>query len=145
MVISGNVLPERFVRAIKNESLERKVGSWQLKKNYDSFGNELETELDQVWSTYQEILEANLELPKHFHNDGVYGQQSEYKDEPGFIEDIVDFTHIVEFSISGDGTPFCFDFRHDEEKPEIIWWDDVYWRKISGSFEDFISLFAGIS
>jgi hypothetical protein len=38
------------------------------------------------------------------------------------------FSEIICFGMSGDGTPFCFDFRSNTHQPSIIWWDDIYWR-----------------
>ena len=55
--------------------------------------------------------------------------------------DIVDFSQIVCFAIAGGGEPFCFDFRESPNPPSVIWWDDVFWRKVSPEFEAFLQLF----
>lgn len=81
------------------------------------------------------------ELPKHFAPDGFYGEPSVEADAPGYIPDIVDFSKIVCFGISGDGAPFCFDFRDNESNPSVIWWDDVYWRRVAPDFASFLELF----
>ena len=141
MLINGNSLPSSFVKATEEKVLDRDVGSWHLKESLDFFGNKLETELGQIHASEQEILKNTTDLIDSYRPDGIYGSDSEYKDEPGFIEDIIDFTDIVTFAISSDGAPFCFDYRKNKADPEIIWWDDVYWRKISNSYDDFIALF----
>ncbi|MBL8019919.1 MAG: SMI1/KNR4 family protein [Leptospirales bacterium] len=58
------------------------------------------------------------------------------------IPDIVDFTHIVCFGTSGDGAPFCLDYRQDSSKPSVLWWDDIYWRRIAPDVDSFLELFA---
>ncbi|MGD9171788.1 MAG: SMI1/KNR4 family protein [Candidatus Thiodiazotropha sp.] len=141
MKINGFWLPYSFVSALKSNALSRTCGSWNLKTNSDAFGHYLETEIGEVWATEEKIRERTLNLPVSFKVDGCYGKQSEYFNEPGFIDDITDFSNIVEFAISGDGASFCFDYRSNISNPEVIWWDDVYWRKISNSYDEFISLF----
>lgn len=141
MKINGFLLPQSFVYALEEKALSRTCGSWKLKENLDTFGNHLETEIGEVWTTEEKIRERTLNLSDNFKEDGCYGEESEYFNEPGYIEDITDFTKIVEFAISGDGSSFCFDYRNSINNPEIIWWDDVYWRKISNSYDEFISLF----
>ena len=141
MLINGHKLPESFVRAIDQKTLYRKVGCWELKDNLDSFGNKLETDLGQIYSTEEEILKETTDLKNGFGPSDYYGGDSEYSGEPGFIDDIVNFTDIVTFAMSADGAPFCFDFRNNKESPEVIWWDDVYWRKVSDNYDEFISLF----
>ena len=61
--------------------------------------------------------------------------------EPGFISYITDFSEIVCFGMDGSGAYFCFDFREDKNKPSVIWWSDVYWRRIAPDFEAFVRLF----
>lgn len=141
MQINGHSLPESFVAAVKSRGLCRKVGSWALKDSVDSFGNKFEAELGRVFSSEEEISLETAKLNKFFQSDGCYGEESEYSEEPGFIRDITDFSDIVAFAISGDGAPFCFDYRNDMNQPEIIWWDDVYWRKVSDDYDEFIALF----
>ncbi len=141
MIVNGHTLPKLFVSSIENKTFVRKVGSWGLIENRDSFGNKLETELGQIWQSEKEILKETMNLENGFMPDGIYGEESEYAEEPGYIEDIIDFKDIVNFAISGDGAPFCFDYRLSKVNPEMIWWDDVYWRKISNSYDKFISLF----
>ena len=141
MEVNGNKLPNAFIEGINDNIFSREVGSWLLKEEVDSYGNQLETELGKVFDNLKKIMDETSNLNKDFTPDGVYGSESEWKKEPGFIDDITDFTKIVTFAIDGGGSPFCFDFRGSEESPKIIWWADCYWREISPNFEEFISLF----
>ena len=141
MTINGHPIPDSFVAAIGDKSLHRPVGCWELKEEVDSFGNRLATDLGEVWLSEEQLVKETHELPIGFEADGFYGEEAEYSDEPGFIEDILDFRDIVAFAISSDGAPFCFDYRNNKDNPEVIWWDDVYWRKISNNYDDFIALF----
>ncbi len=141
MLINGHLLPSSFMRAVAENALARETGSWQLKENLDSFGGKLETEIGHVFATEPEITKNTNALEKDFIEDGIYGHDSDYSGEPGFIEDITDFSGVVAFAIAGDGAPFCFDYRGNDSDPEIIWWDDVYWRKISNNFDEFVALF----
>lgn len=141
MEVNRHKLPNAFIEGINENIFFREVGSWPLKNEIDSYGNHLETELGKVFTSFEEITEETNKLEKDFTPDGVYGAESDWKDEPGFIDDITDFSNIVSFAIDGGGSPFCFDFRSSEEAPKIIWWDDCYWRDISPSFEEFLNLF----
>lgn len=141
MKINGHNLPHSFIEAINKNLFFQKVGSFTLKKEFDSFRNHLETELGQIFISQTKIASETSNLSKDFKPDGIYGNESEWKKEPNFIEDITDFSKIVAFAISSDGSPFCFDFRTSEETPTIIWWDDCYWRTVSPNFEEFVKLF----
>src|SRR5688572_4429467 len=140
MIIEGLRLPEAFVQAVRQGKLKREIGSWPLKEDVDAYGNPLETELGYVYEDEMTIAQETAELPQHFQPDGCYGTD-ECANEPGFVRDITDFSNIVCFGIAGDGAPFCFDFREDRHEPSIIWWDDVYWRRIAPNFEAFLNLF----
>ena len=141
MEVNGHKLPNSFVEWINKKIFNREVGSWPLKNEVDSYGNHLETELGKVFGNLKEITEETSKLNKDFTPDGVYGSESEWENEPGFINDITDFKNIVSFAIDSGGSPFCFDFRDSEKAPKIIWWDDCYWREVSPSFEEFLNLF----
>lgn len=143
MIINGLKLPESFVKAINSSLFYREVGSWELKQNRDFFGNFLETELGYVYSDLDEIKKHTDEQQKYFPSEYAFEDDSEeeYKNRSEYVPYILDFSKIVEFGISGDGAPFCFDFRENLQEPSIIWWDDVYWRKIAPSFDTFIKLF----
>lgn len=141
MEVNGHTLPNSFIEALNNNAFYREVGSWPLKNENDSFGNSLETELGQVFTSQNKISDETNKLSDDFKPDDIYGKDSELKKEPGFLNDITDFSNIVAFAIAGDGSPFCFDFRKSESNPQIIWWDDCYWRNISPNFEEFLKLF----
>ena len=141
MEINGLYLPPLFVDAISAGRLKREVGIWDLIRNIDAYGNPLETDLGEVFDTFERIKKETDELPKGFEADGYYGEPSPDLEGPGAISDILDFSKIVCFAISGDGSPFCFDYREDIDEPSVIWWDDVYWRQVAPNFESFLSLF----
>jgi hypothetical protein len=141
MKMNGFDLPSLFVDMISTGMLKRKVGSWNLIKNSDAYGHHLETELGDVFNTIESIAKATNELPIGFQSDGGYGVITSELHGFGAIPDIVDFTHIICFAISGDGSPFCFDYRESINSPSIIWWDDIYWRKIAPDFDEFQKLF----
>jgi hypothetical protein len=142
MEIAGWKLPVAFLRVIADGSLNRQAGSWPLRSATDTYGHPLETELGEVYQDQRTILRETLALPDGFDPTVLIGADSEdYSSEPGFIPDITDFRAIVCFGIAGDGAPFCLDFREDPQNPSIIWWDDVYWRRIAPDFVTFLGLF----
>ncbi len=139
MRIRDNTVPPLMEEIINTGELSREIGSWNLKSNIDSYGNILETEFSSLLSTEKEILDATIQLSKDFFADGDYGSETD-ENYPGSIPDIIDFSKIVCFGISGDGSPFCFDFRDSSNEPSIIWWDDIYWRKLSPNLNSFLLL-----
>jgi hypothetical protein len=141
MELNGLKLPHLFVEAIREGILRRDVGSWELRDDFDAYDNPLESELGEVYEAIETIARETEALPRDFTPDGYYGEPSEWEDAPGYIPDIVDFSKIVCFGISGDGAPFCFDFRGDEHNPSIVWWADAYWRRVAPDFASFLKLF----
>lgn len=144
MTINGMQLPPLFVECVKTGRLRRSVGSWQLKNDVDDYHNPLESELGQIFPDEVRILKETRALSNYFEKDGCYGEPVELnmsRDQPGFIPDIVDFDEIVCFGISADGSPFCFDYRENKEEPRVIWWDDIYWRRVAPDFAAFLELF----
>lgn len=71
MNIRNHQLPLELVDAIHSKLLQREVGSWQLKSETDSFGNFLETELGELFSTEDKILNASNDLSKDFIPEGT--------------------------------------------------------------------------
>ena len=141
MIVNGLTLPMRFVDAVKTRRFNRSRGSWQLREDCDSYGNRLEAELGEVYRTAKQIKVETDRLATHFQANGCYGESLADFAGPGAIPDILDFSQIICFGISGGGEPFCFDYRKSEEHPSVIWWDDVYWRKVSPDFDSFLELF----
>ena len=141
MEINGLKLPPSFLNAIREGIFHKEVGSWSLKRDVDAYGNPLETELAEVYGSKEKIIQATAELNQHWKSDGCYGEPSEWSNAPSFIPDIIDFSKIVNFGMSADGAPFCFDFRDNVENPSVIWWADVYWKRIAPDFEAFVELF----
>ena len=140
MKVNGLRLPDSFLQAVASGSLRREVGSWQLLSNRDAFGQKLETELGEVYDTLAKIKRETAELPNGFEPNVVYGESLAAMAGPGAIPDIVDFRGVVCFGMSGDGAPFCFDYRGGAAEPRVIWWDDVYWRIVAPDFASFLSL-----
>ena len=141
MKIKDFNLPLLFVQMISSGQLKREIGSWNLIKDIDAYGNHLETELGEVYDTSELLTKETNELPNVFEANGDYGEPKPDLEGPGAIPDILDFKSIICFAISGDGSPFCFDYRESIDNPSVIWWDDVYWRRIAPSFNKFIELF----
>ena len=139
MEINGLKLPNSFVEVIHNHTLRREIGAWWLRE-VDAYGNHLDSDLGEIYETEDSIIQETKLLSKHFASDGYYGEPSEWQNEPGFIPDIVDFSKIVCFGMSGDGAPFCFDYRVNLEKPSVIWWADAYWRRVAPDFDLFVAL-----
>ncbi|MEI8592898.1 SMI1/KNR4 family protein [Photobacterium sp. Hal280] len=133
------VLPDFLIEVMGSRIYKLEVGSLQLKQESDSYGNHLETELGHICSSKDEVQCCTDALKSNFVPDGFYGS-SELSGYPGEISDITDFSKIVCFGYSSDGSPFCLDFR-DGHEASVIWWDDVYWRRISPSIECFMGLF----
>ena len=142
MNINGLEIPEALLKAMKSKNYNQKIGSVPLKVSKDSYGYELETEIGELYNSDERIRYESKSLAKGFAPDGIYGEVSEYNNEPGFINDIIDFQNILSFAISSDGAPFCLDYRDkNKSTPCVIWWQDVYWRKVSDNLPDFLFLF----
>jgi hypothetical protein len=140
MRVRSFTLPKEFVVYVESDLLKRQKGSWPLRENRDAFGNHWESELGEVYKTPDKIDRESDLLPRHFSKN--FGDVPEmFADSPGFIPYILDFRHILTFGISGDGAPFCFDYREHDCEPSIIWWDDAYWRRIALDFTEFLRLF----
>lgn len=141
MIVNDLTIPDSFAAALASKQLKRAKGSWQLRKEQDCYGHLLETEIGQVHDTVKKIEAATESLAVQFQPNEYYGKSTEALAGPGFIPDILDFSQLLCFGIAGGGEPFCFDYREDAFEPSVIWWDDVYWRKIAPDFDRFIFLF----
>src|SRR5690606_24058909 len=102
--------------------------------NENYFHEPLETELGYVFRTQEEIEKETRALPTDFEID----DPEDLIVESGAIPPIQDFSEIVCFAISGDGAPFCLDYRADRSRPSVIWWDDIHWRLIAPDFDTFL-------
>jgi hypothetical protein len=129
-----------MAQAMSNGRLRRERGSWPLREEQDAFGQRLETELGEFLETEAAIEQATDVLSRDFKAHDFYGEAHQ-EAEPGGIPDIVDFAGILCFGSSGDGAPFCLDYRANPEHPRIIWWDDAYWRVVAPDFDTFLRLF----
>jgi hypothetical protein len=140
MRIRGFTLPAEFVSCVESGQLRRARGSWPLRDDRDAFGNHWQSELSEIYGTASDIERESDLLPRHFQPDAGDGPDM-FSDAPGFIPYISDFGRILTFGTSGDGAPFCFDYREHDRIPSIIWWDDAYWRRVAPNFREFLSLF----
>ncbi len=140
MEINGLKLPSSFVEILRKGALRRQIGSWNLRKEVDAYGNKLESELGEIYETEDALIRETNLLPKDFALE-YFVELSEWQNEPGCVPDIIDFSKIVCFGMSGDGAPFCFDYRDNLEKPSVIWWADAYWRRVAPDFDSFVALF----
>ena len=145
MQINGLPIPERLVALLASGPSSRYSGSRPLCRAQDHYGNPLETELGQIFQTADKMQRETEALARHYVADGIYGEDLDDLAGPGAILDIINFERIVCFAISGDGSPFCLDYREDPSDPSVIWWDDTYWRKLAPNFEAFLELFNGIA
>ena len=143
MNINGLVLPAKFVISIQQGTFRRKRGSWQLLQDVDAWGLPLETNLDKVYEAETHILTETDKLTHDFPPDGLDGLDGPdpCEDMPGFIPYITDFSKIVCFGISGEDAPFCFDYRANDPSPEVIWWEDAFWRRVAPDWASFVALF----
>lgn len=109
----------------------------------DQYGFELDTELNILYETEEEILEESRELPEHFPPE----EDEEYADEEKVnkydLGYITDFSKILTFGMDGAGCQFCMDFSENKNEPRIIFWDDrdLRWRIIADNLENFFVLF----
>ena len=140
MIVNGLRLPDSFVQAAESGLLRRGTTAWPLRSARDAFGQELETELHEVYDMPAEIARRTAELPTGFEPNGVYGESLPEMAGPGAIPDVVDFRGVLCFGASFDDAPFCFDYRGGAE-PSVIWWAGVYWRVVAPDFASFLSLF----
>jgi hypothetical protein len=143
MMVNSLKIPDALVNGMRTGKFRRRVGSWQLRKNQDAFGNPLETELGEISSTASKMAKETAQLASDF-SEGVgdgYGTSDPEFAGPGAIDDILDFSNIVCFGCAGDDSPFCLDFRLSPDRPQVIWWDDVYWRLVAPDVESFLALF----
>ena len=141
MTVNGHQLPAAFLRAVASGVLRREVGSWRLRSNRDATGQPLETELAEVYETPEAIERETFRLPDGFEPNGVYGESLSEMSGPGAVPDIVDFARVLCFGMSGDGAPFCFDYRDEPGEPRVLWWDDMYWRVVAPDFASFLAMF----
>jgi hypothetical protein len=115
--------------------------SVQLVKESDSFGNDLQTEIALVLTDARKIVERSNGLAKEYAADPSYGTDNRQQDDFANLSDILDFSEVIAFAESADGSPFCLDFRRTKNEPSVIWWDDDHWRYVAQSIDQFIELF----
>lgn len=143
MVVNGLTLPTSFVEFIGNPNVPDR---WVLKEQVDAYGNEFQSELRLLRDV--KTMEAGAEaLPELFEAqvratpDELQQMDADGANQPGFVPYLVDFSQVVWFGDGHEDSPFCFDFRDSPREPSIIYWDDVYWRRVAPDFEAFMDLY----
>lgn len=144
MKINSLTLPSAFVQDLQSGRFVRERGSWQLRQDENAYGEPLNTSLGQVFADADCIQKETDELAQGYTNLSAE-EVEEYTEMfgvmPGEVPYFWDFSRVVCFAIAGDGAPFCFDFREDEQEPVVIWWADSYWQRVAPNCEAFIRLF----
>jgi hypothetical protein len=140
--VNGLYLPDSFERAIQEGKTSR---IWRLKNGEDAYGNRLWTSVGTIYTDEDALLNETADVAGVRSHDleapeGLTVEEEPYANDPGFVPYITDFSKIVCFGHAGDGSPFCFDFRENPERPSVLYWDDVYWRRIAPDFESFLNL-----
>ena len=143
MGVNGLRLPDAFVRAVQEGRTAR---IWHLKHNRDAYGNRLYSSIGAIYRNETTIANETADVAEVRMNDEetletLASEEDPYANDPGFVPYITDFSKILCFGHAGDGAPFLFDFRDDPEWPSVLYWDDVYWRRIAPDFESFLDLF----
>lgn len=142
--INGLKLPTNFVEDLQNGRLHVSVGSHQLRKEKNAWDEPLETELGWVFEDVNQIQKETDKLPEGYtflSVEEVEDYTKLFGVQPGEIAYFWDFSKVVCFAMAGDGAPFCFDFRDNEEEPSVIWWADDHWQRIAPNYETFMGLF----
>ena len=140
MTINGLALPADFVTAVSQGALRRSRGCWQLLDDLDAWGQPLQMEIGEIFEDIECLEKETKGLTRDFPSDPLDGADIS-ENEPGFVPYIIDFTKVVCFGVSGEDAPLCFDFRADLQNPEVIWWEDAFWRRIAPDWTSFAALF----
>ena len=144
MEINGLNLPATFVKDLQSGRLLRESGCWDLIENKSAYGKPLETELCDIFADLDRMQKATNDLEKHFSDmkeEDIDDPVKTYDALYGAIPYIWDFSKVICFAEAGDGSPFCFDFRENEQEPKVIWWADDFWQRVAPNYETFIRLF----
>ena len=143
MIVNGLILPHEFIISVQQGTFPRARGSWQLIQDIDAWGLPLETNLDKVYEDGTRISVETDRLTRDFPPDGLDGFDGPdpCEDMPGFIPYITDFSRIICFGVGSEDNPFCFDYRANAQTPEVIWWEDAFWRRIAPDWVSFAALF----
>jgi hypothetical protein len=141
MVVKGFQLPAAFVDLFHEGGIPYSTNE---ACGVDAYGNPWECELElhvdlssfEWWSDHlQEAFSCDPNDPP---------PQPPYHSS-GFIPYIDDFSQIVCFGTGHEGSPFCFDYRANQDTPSIIYWDDIYWRRVAPDFETLLTLFEPVA
>jgi hypothetical protein len=137
MVVKGLQLPEAFVRLVNDGGLM--ANDSDDLDSVDAYGNPWFAYLE-IYYNQSDIEENNRLIEKNMRMDPDEPPPSSPEHCPGFIPYIDDYSQIVCFGMSAAGEPYCFDYRENPDKPSIIQWHDVYWRRVAPDFETLLTL-----
>lgn len=137
MVVKGFQLPAAFVQLVNEGGIN--ASNYDQPNPVDAYGNRWEAVLE----TYPSVswIESENDHLESFAADPHDPPPGRPEDFPGFIPYIDDFSQIVCFGSGGEGEPYCFDYRENPDQPSIIYWDDVYWRRVAPEFETLLALY----
>jgi hypothetical protein len=137
MVVNGFQLPEAFVRVVDEGGLV--ADNSDAPNPVDAYGNQWSADL-AIYTSQSAMERCNLLMEQNGRVDPNEPPPSSPEHCPGFIPYIDNYSQIVCFGENGMGEPYCFDFRENPEKPSIIQWDDLYWRRVAPDFETLLTL-----
>lgn len=114
-----------------------------LKEELDQFGNLLETEISDIFTTEKQLTRESKNILENYleADDEIYSSNSSNLNQYSLGSNYIPSKAIC-FATDGTGNPFCMDFLNGE-MPRIIFWDDgnLEWRIIADSIENFFNLF----
>jgi hypothetical protein len=143
MEVNGLQLPASFVQLIREGKMPGPGRGWRLKKERDAYGRPWEAYVFRFYEDEQTIARATAETAQDFADltpEELQEANDDAAKEPGFIPFINDFSKILQFGEGGASESICFDYRENLKEPSVIYWADVYWRRVARNFEQFVGL-----
>jgi len=141
MEVNGLPLPaalEQIVRDGQGEWTAWLTSERVKRERKDAYGNHFDR-FDPEFFNPETMIEVTSTLP------GRCRPQSEevlqiLAGKPGLIPYVKDFSKIVAFAELVNGEPFCLDYRENDRDPEVILYQDGYWRQVAPNFTAFMEL-----
>jgi hypothetical protein len=142
MVVKGLHLPESFVQfwqAIREGTLRE---AWVAKDRVDAYGHPwgAEVEIYTDERTMEEATDSWAQTVQSWSDAEIQEGVEANQHEPGFVPYVVDFTKVLCIGNTPSGEDLCLDFRTDALEPSVIYWDDVFWRRLAPNFDSFFAL-----
>src|SRR4051794_27637956 len=117
MVMKGFQLPAAFVELFRNGGFY--ANNRHRSHRVDAYGHRFEAQL-QLYSDMSSIEWHNNHVEESWvawDDPDVETPPGRPEDTLGFIPYIYDFSQIVCFGEGHEGSPYCFDYRENREKP----------------------------